>query len=104
LESIDPARPIIASNYELIAFLAERPVYSMPGEGDEMSGIANPNLPQLLNKINGLIDQGGILIVYRPTPDETFYYEELINSLKLLNTYGNGVSSFSLYVKPDQDH
>jgi hypothetical protein len=99
LESINSARPLIASNYELVTFLAGRPVYSMPGEGDELTGIANPNLPQLLAKITELIDQGGILVVYRPTPDETFYYDSLINDLIMLNTYGNGRISISLYAK-----
>ncbi len=102
LKSIDPARPLIASNYELVTFLAGRPIYGMPGEGDEMTGIANPNLPQLLAKVTGLIDQGGILVVYRPSPDETFYYDSLINDMTMLNTYGNGRISISLYAKTSE--
>lgn len=74
----------------------------MPGEGDELTGVANPNFPQLLEKITDLIDQGAILVVYRPTPDETFYYDSLINGLRMLNTYGNGGISISLYTKPGE--
>ena len=72
----------------------------MPGEGDELTGVANPDFPQLLEKITDLIDQGAILVVYRPTPDETFYYDSLINNMTMLNTYGNGWVSISLYTKP----
>jgi 4-amino-4-deoxy-L-arabinose transferase-like glycosyltransferase len=100
LESIDPARPLIASNYELVYFLAGRPVYSMPGEGDELTGIANPDLPLLLAKITDALNRGGILVVYRSSPDQTFYYESMIKELTMLNTYANGRSSFSLYEKP----
>jgi hypothetical protein len=102
LKSIDPARPLIASNYELVTFLAGRPVYGMPGEGDELTGVANPDFPQLLEKITDLINQGAILVVYRPTPDETFYYDSLINNMTMLNTYGNGWGSFSLYTEPGE--
>lgn len=103
LRSIDPARPVIASNYELVTFLAGRPVYSMPGEGDELTAIANPNLPQLLEKISDLLDQGAILVVYRSTPDDTFYYDPMLNGLTLLHTYGSGWPNISLYTKPGQE-
>ncbi len=99
MKSIDSARPLIASNYELVTFLAGRPVYSMPGEGDELTGIANPDLPQLLANITDLIDKGAILVVYRVPPDETFYYDSLINDLTMINTFGNGGISISLYTK-----
>ena len=99
LESIDPARPLIASNYELVTFLAGRPVYSMPGEGDELTGIANPNLPQLLESVTTLLEQGAILVVFRSAPDESFYYGPLISTLTLLHSYGNGWISISLYAK-----
>ena len=71
----------------------------MPGEGDELTGIANPNLPQLLKNISNLIDQGAILVVYRDPKDETFYYDSMINELTLLKTFGTGWSSISLYEK-----
>lgn len=100
LESLNLAHPLVASNYELVYFLSGRPVYSMPGEGDELTGIANPNLPQLLAKITDVIDHGGILVVFRSAPDETFYYDSMITQLTLLKTYGNGWISISLYEKP----
>jgi 4-amino-4-deoxy-L-arabinose transferase-like glycosyltransferase len=103
LESIDRAQPIIASNYELISFLVDRPVHSMPGEGDELTGIANPNFPQLLKRITDLIDKGAILAVYRSTPDETFHYDSLINDMTILHTYGNGWISITLYTTPRVD-
>ena len=103
LKAIDPARPIIASNYELGCFLAGRPVYSMPGEGDELTGLPNPDLPQLLQKMSDLLDGGAVLMVYRSTPDETFYYDSMLADLALLNSYGDGRISISLYAQPGQD-
>jgi 4-amino-4-deoxy-L-arabinose transferase-like glycosyltransferase len=97
LQSIESTRPLIASNYELISFLAERPVYSMPGQGDELTGIANPEFTTLFNTITALIDKGAILVIYRSTPDQRFYYDDLINKLTLLNIYRYGDSSISLY-------
>ena len=71
----------------------------MSGSGDALTGITNPDLLQLLAKITDLIDQGAILVVYRPSLDETLYHDLLINDLTMLNTYGNGWVSISLYTK-----
>jgi hypothetical protein len=104
LKALDSSsRHIIASNYELGYFLTGRPVYSMPGEGDELTGIANPDLPQLLQKTVDLLDQGAVLLVYRSAPDETFYYDPLLNDLTPLSSYGDGRISITLYSKPGQD-
>lgn len=102
IEAIPPSRPIIASNYELGYFLTERPVYSMPGEGDELTGEANPDLPQLLENVVELLDQGAILIVYRPNLDERLYFDPLLNDLVMLSTYENNWMSITLYSKSGQ--
>ena len=102
LKSIDPNRPLIASNYELITFLAGRPAYSMPEETDVLTGITNPNLPQMLAKITDLINHKGVLAVFRTSPDETFYFDSMIKNMTLLGNYGNGWISISLYTKPSE--
>jgi hypothetical protein len=74
----------------------------MPGEGDELTGAANLELPRLLQKVTDLIDRGAVLVVYRSAPDETFYYDSMLSDLRLLHSYGDGRISISLYEKPGQ--
>ncbi len=104
LKSIAPPRAIVASNYELGYFLSGRPVYSMPGEGDELTGAPNPDLPRLQQKMVDLIDQGAVFLVYRSSPDETFYYDPVLNEMVLLNSYPYGNGSIALYTGPGQGH
>jgi hypothetical protein len=58
----------------------------MSGVGNELIGISNLDLPQLLVKITDLIYYGAILVLYRSAPDETYYYDSLINDMTSLNT------------------
>ena len=89
LKSIKPTRPIITNNYELVYFLIDRPVYSIPGKGDELTGKPNPNYLQLMKKIDELIAADGVIVLYGTSPEDTIQDQALLSDLHVINSYSD---------------
>ena len=89
LKSIQPTRPIITNNYELVYFLIDRPVYSIPGKGDELTGKPNPNYPQLMRKIDELIAADGVVVLYGASPEDIIQDQALLANLHVINSYSD---------------
>jgi 4-amino-4-deoxy-L-arabinose transferase-like glycosyltransferase len=88
LADVDPARPVVTNAYEEIYFLLGRPVYSIPGLTDELTGLPNPNQPMLMQKTVTLINQGALVVIQRSTPTEKNFFDPLVSSLQLIGSYG----------------
>ncbi len=91
LKAIDPDRAIVTNDYEQFDYLAGRPVYSIPGETDELTGKVNPQQPQLMQKIEAVIDQGAVVVVIRATPTTTLFFDPLLSTLTKIQDFGNVV-------------
>jgi hypothetical protein len=95
LEAVDPARPIVTNDYEQILFLSGRPVYSIPGFENDLTGIPNPQLPLLMQTVTALIDRGALVVIQRSTPTEKNFFDPLLATLRPVGTYGQ----FTFYEK-----
>ena len=99
LKALHQRYPIITNNYELGYFLIGAPVYSVPGQANELTGEVNPNIPQLMQKTTDLLDQGAVLMVYQVSADPAAASDPLLTGLTRLDTYGNGTLVVKLYQK-----
>jgi len=95
LRTIAASQPIVTNNYEEVWFLSGRPVYSIPGFENDLTGIPNPELPLLMQPVTAAIDRGALVVIQRSTPDEKNFFDPLLATLRVVATYGQ----FTFYEK-----
>jgi hypothetical protein len=89
------SRPILTNNYELAYFLIDKPVYSIPGRGDELTGIPNPNYARLMDNIMKEIKDNGVVVLFISTPDDMVEYQSLLAGLHVIGKYDQ-ISLYSI--------
>ena len=87
LDLYSASRPIITNNYELTYFMINKPVYSIPGRGDELTGIPNPNYRKLMDNIMKEIKDNGVVVLFISTPDDIVEYQSLLAGLHIIDKY-----------------
>ncbi len=97
LKAIDPDRPIVANDLELVYFLAGRPPYATSYRFDHFTQQANPEFETEMREIEALIQQGAILVIVEELEDTPPELENLISSLVPWQTF----SRITFYVAPD---
>jgi hypothetical protein len=97
IHSIPPERALIASDYEQVYFLAERPPYAMPNKFDHYRQVANENLYEDLSAIERYLDDGAVLVAIG-NPDA---YPETVNGLAANLEIWKECSHARLYVRPE---
>ncbi len=96
--ALDPQRPLISNDYELIYFLAGRPPYGLPQTYDNFTRQQNEDLSgyyQSKEQIEQLLRNGAVLAAYMA--DANPELEALLPALVRWQTFGNIV----FYVHPD---
>jgi hypothetical protein len=88
LRAVGPTRPIVTNDYERVYFLSGRPVYSIPGQLDAITGKVNSGQSQPMQKITALIDQGALVVIQRSSPDEKNFFDPIISTLRPIQTFG----------------
>lgn len=93
LQDIASKRPIVTNNYEMIYFLVGRPVYSIPGPTDELTGMKNPVHDALMSRVKAVVDEGAAVVIFRP-PGEEYFFDSWLNQLKIYKDFGD----FKIYL------
>jgi hypothetical protein len=82
------SRPILASNYELAYFLIDKPVFSIVGRGNELTGIPDPNYSRYMDNIMKEIKDNGVVILFISNPDNMVEYQSVLADLHVIDEYG----------------
>ncbi len=91
LKAIALERPIVTNNYELIYYLVEKPVYSIPGLADELTGIPNPSHALLMKRVQRVVeDAGGAAVIFRPA-GEQYFFDHWLERLDVYQNFGDFV-------------
>ncbi len=78
LQTFSPSRPILASDYELVYFLAGRPPYAIPVAYDNVRQVANADYDQKMEQSKQMLQNGAILVITSP-PGQRTQTEEILS-------------------------